>query len=374
LQKIYDLNTKDLTSNFYKHKPSPPLAEAYRWIESQKPAEIVPIKVISMDMHSYFQPCFVTYTSYQDNPSFDSMLHRSITNNLNGFNIIYTDGSKGPDGCGCAFYDKTGNYQRLFKLNKFNSIYTAEAFAINESLKYCSEKQISRVAIMSDSLSVLQSLQSRKNIKKTNSIIVDCIEMVSKMLQRGGTVRFFWVKAHSGITGNNIVDELAKRSVTEGQEVESFITRDEIVSFSKREIGTSTWNQLWKKSYTTKTTQYAILHPTVNSSLWYKNSIITRRFYSTIVRLKFGHARFPAHLYKIKVIESPSCRCGVEYGDLDHIFFECPLNEPQTEYLVSALVTKGIPLPTSILALLATEQYDVYRLIFGFVQSANISL
>lgn len=58
-------------------------------------------------------------------------------------------------------------------------------------------------------------------------------------------------------------------------------------------------------------TQYAFIHLSVSSKSQYIDYYLSRHYRSTMVRLKFGHGKYPAHLHRINLIESPACACDL---------------------------------------------------------------
>lgn len=282
--------------------------------------------------------------------------------------IIFTDGSKGADGCGCAFYNLANKQGRGFKLDTFCSIFTAEAVAIWEALKYANDNNLKDVVIMSDSRSVLSALVSKKRTEILDRIRVEIVELT----RMNTSVRLFWIKSHVGIMGNEIVDSWAKRAVDSGEYRGGKLSREDAAAFFKREILKQQWNNQWKTYAIDKATQYALIHPEIDFSPWHEDVKVSRRFYCTIARLKLGHARFPAHLYKIRILESPSCQCGEEYADLNHLFFACHLYTRNSEALWRSLIELGVTLPTNIITLLRDAR--TYDLLWKFVLESQIVL
>ncbi|KAK9739887.1 hypothetical protein QE152_g8626 [Popillia japonica] len=64
------------------------------------------------------------------------------------------------------------------------------------------------------------------------------------------------------------------------------------------------------------------------------------KFITTICRLRFHHNHLNGHLYRLKMVESPNCDCGVE-EDASHVFFGCERREAQTTELHLDLMNLG---------------------------------
>ena len=128
------------------------------------------------------------------------------TSKYNNFVSFFTDGSRINDKTGYAFV--TGDTTESNRLPSTCSVYTAEMYAVYRAIKFICNSDIERAVIFSDSLSVLQSIESFK---------VKCHYMtkLQKLLATSGKqIVLEWVPAHVGIHGNTCADAAAK-SATE---------------------------------------------------------------------------------------------------------------------------------------------------------------
>ena len=120
--------------------------------------------------------------------------------------LIFTDGSKIVDRCGCAFvaYLPEGPHVEGRRLPNFSGIFSAELYAIVIALRFVKSSNLRNVVIFSDSASVLQSLENPDP---------DCKYLIDiNRLLRGldYQVTFEWVPGHCGIPGNEAADAAAK--------------------------------------------------------------------------------------------------------------------------------------------------------------------
>lgn len=90
--------------------------------------------------------------------------------------------------------------------------------------------------------------------------------------------------------------------------------------------------------------------------------------------MKFGHACYPAHLHKIKILESNICENCNEISDLDHIFFNCRSYEQQSKKLLQSLIQLNVPCPFNIMYLLSTNDKTIFDALIHFVFEAKINL
>jgi len=226
---------------------------------------------------------------------------------------------------------------------------------------------------MTDSFSALQSLKFKKHVSKVHPLILKCLSYIIELKNSGSSVRMFWVKAHSGISPNEIVDKAAKRAIYSGDTRNDGVTKCDLIALEKTELYLQ-WNAHWRRCFTNRMTQYAHIHPTIPTQLWYEGHSIHRRFYTNITRLRVGHGLFPAHLHKLKMIDSPACPCGSPNGDMNHIFFECYRNNRQTKQFLQQLLELKITLPTDTISLLHTNRYEIYKVLYDFLRKCNINV
>jgi len=128
---------------------------------------------------------------------------------------IYTDVSKNVQEVGSAVAIFTGKElvtQLKYKLDNRCSNNQAEQLAIAEALQAIEKIDIEEnsprtAAILTDSRIALDSL---KNVNNHSYLIEEIRKRLSKLERSNSTVAFSWVKAHAGILGNELADQLAK--------------------------------------------------------------------------------------------------------------------------------------------------------------------
>ncbi|XP_050064946.1 uncharacterized protein LOC126553875 [Aphis gossypii] len=123
---------------------------------------------------------------------------------------IYTDASITNQRVGAAII--CGDTEIQLKLSDKCSIYTAEAMAILEAIKYFIQSvDDKRCIILSDSLSAITSL---KNINNPTDIARNIHNLCHIAHSAGKHISFMWIPGHCNITGNEKADEVAKLSYT----------------------------------------------------------------------------------------------------------------------------------------------------------------
>ncbi len=99
--------------------------------------------------------------------------------------------------------------------------------AILMALQWVEKVGQGKVLICSDSLSALVSLRSFHS-KAQQDILYEVLQLNTRISCKGCQVKFMWVPAHVGITGNELADRLAKRALTkENVEVQVNVSKAE---------------------------------------------------------------------------------------------------------------------------------------------------
>ena len=130
---------------------------------------------------------------------------------------IFTDGSKmlNAPSTGAACICPDLNIQIQKSISTKASVYTAECIALECALEIALENSEYDFLIFSDSLSVLQSIQTPSS---GNILINKYIHSIKKKYNnfkeahKDKYIKFHWVPSHEGIRGNEEVDSLAKEA------------------------------------------------------------------------------------------------------------------------------------------------------------------
>jgi ribonuclease HI len=155
---------------------------------------------------------------------------------------IYTDGSKNEQGVRSGVAIFTGKQlvtQLKYKLDNRCSNNQAEQLAIAKGLEAIAtidneENSPCKAAIVTDSRIALDSI---KNVNNHSYLIEQTRKRLPNLERSNWTVAFARVKAHTGILGNELADQLAKAAVR---------GKDKAISYSR--IPTSTlYRELEKK-------------------------------------------------------------------------------------------------------------------------------
>jgi hypothetical protein len=177
-------------------------------------------------------------------------------------------------------------------------------------------------------------------------------------------VVLIWIPSHSGIAGNEKVDEIAKEAVVCGDKYCFKNYCHDLLSLPKTYLR-KTWNSRWQSSSKTKGYKFAIIQPDIPRKTWFSKIGLSKMATSSIIRMRLGHCSSPVHLAKLRIRDSSICECGLEEGDLNHIFLSCPLYNHS--HLYRGLISRKNPLPTQMSTLLSSLDAAVYRFLAIFL-------
>lgn len=317
---------------------------------------------------------FVCKKIIKNNDDFLQFVHTEKSN----YRRIYTDGSKTCDSTKAAYYDSTAKFGRCFPLDQNASIFTAEVYAIYTALQYIRGIENStEFLIVTDSLSSLSCLENPKIAYKNNVYITRIRELLHAMKNK--KIEFIWVPSHSGITGNELVDSLMKIRTPDTIQVQSQFVPSVPMSdyFSMIKVRMfDHWSRDWEYTRQYKGKWYAEIQKNIPIKPWYfKLDSPTRKFITTMNRLRFGHGKFPAHLKRINIKSSPACEhCSCEEANLDHLILHCPAFNIQRLILIDGLmkIYKNQEIPRLLPSIL--QNLETYQEIYQYVTTTILEL
>ena len=184
------------------------------------------------------------------------------------------------------------------------SNYRAEAQALLTTTETVTQLKTrpKKVVLLTDSLSVLQSLASGNPKDYT---LRNVIQSLNSLTLRTTAV-LQWIPAHTGIHGNEVADQLANEGSKKQQP---------IFKLSYQEAKTLIRN----KRLADFKHQQDTLH------------LLSRHEQTMIFRLRTGHCRLRSHMKKSGIEKSALCPCGLEAQTTAHVLQSCPLHKRERE-------------------------------------------
>ncbi|XP_018359988.1 PREDICTED: uncharacterized protein LOC108759173 [Trachymyrmex cornetzi] len=142
-------------------------------------------------------------------------LHKSLDYRLNAI-TIYTDGSKEPGNpVGAGVYLSDLGISIAHKLPAQTSIFSAELWAIYQATLLARDCGHNNTTIFSDSKNALDAISNNKYFQR-NYIIYYIKQSILNASKEGTNIALFWIPSHSGITGNETIDSIAKDAAING--------------------------------------------------------------------------------------------------------------------------------------------------------------
>ena len=185
------------------------------------------------------------------------------------------------------------------------------------------------IIIFSDSLSVLQSLNSTKIDIKTNEYIYNIKKLYNTFIQQNGnrlSLSLFWIPSHLGVRGNEEVDKLAKEASNFDLPNVNAIPFTDMYDHFKRNAFVNTQNSI-KEIGQSNGKLYFELYYKQCKRPWYDKKCLTREFIVTINRIRANHYNLTASLSRVNIINCKKCRCGNDQEDINHVLWQCEVTD-----------------------------------------------
>ena len=324
----------------------------------------IPLKKFSVN------PIHLIDLDILNTPLYIRLSEPHIGPNENYENIIYTDGSKSTSGVGCAFINTSNNFFHLFKLHSACSVFTAELVAIREALNYTKINNHKSTIIISDSKATLSAIQSSKYNRKINLILFQIISVIKYLHLQHHSIRFSWIKGHSGNIHNNLVDYLAKRAVSAGVPlVEGLSTQDAIIIFNQGLY--RSWKAIWRETSRYKGLSLYKLKPSPGPPWFIYNPSSPRKEITLLNRIRINHTLTNSHLYRLSLSPTPFCTCSPIPATPEHLILQCPLYTIRRRELLKEILPHFRDPPT-FRTLIDCPSENLLRALVGFISSCNI--
>ena len=136
---------------------------------------------------------------------------------------------------GTAAYSLDLRVSFRYRLTSEATVFTAEAWAILQSLILIQDTGYFKAVIFFDSKSVLEFIGSNRLIN--SNYIIHWKRLLAISCSRGIKVTLVWIPAHRGIPGNEIANKAAKEATLEGRRDNFKLpTSNLILEASKRSV------------------------------------------------------------------------------------------------------------------------------------------
>ena len=148
----------------------------------------------------------LTAVGFSPDPNTNALVHCATASLVLALKI-YTDGSKNKEECvGVGIYIPDFKISISKRASDQLSVYTAEMLAVIIGLQWVEEVRPDRVVMCTDSLSILQSIQSTTTARE--DILIELNHSLLRLHRGSIDLQFCWVPAHGGVKGNQCADKL----------------------------------------------------------------------------------------------------------------------------------------------------------------------
>ena len=252
---------------------------------------------------------------------------------------IYTDGSKSTDGVGAGIavlINGNISQQLLYKLDDKCSNNQAEQLAILKALETLEDLQLNQnckrtIALYTDSKITVDSL---KNSKNHNPLIENIRITLNSLTNKNWTVAISWVKAHTGIYGNELADQLAKQAARSNEPVSyNKVPKSEILK-TLREESMATWETEWQATTNGAVTKQYF--PSISHRIAAKIPIT-----SGLTTMLTGHGRIKAYFHRFNITQDATCPCNEGDQTVDHLLLQCTKYNEQRNKFRNNVIIKG---------------------------------
>ena len=230
---------------------------------------------------------------------------------------VYTDGSKSADKTSAAYclYKDDQWYDKSFGLARDCTVFQAEALAIREGLREVTRHTCDVVNIFTDSLSVLNAINS---FAPMSPLILSIQELIRELEGRRVRVTIVKVKAHNNNVGNERADRVAKSHPC-GEITYNEIPLEHYYRRVQEQV-VHEWREQWERQQTVRRrkTYEFMKEPRTRLGMRYFVPSFHLTQYLT------GHGNFRSYLHRIGVLQTDRCEyCPDEEDTPVHRITSC---------------------------------------------------
>lgn len=234
--------------------------------------------------------------------------------------FIYTDGSKTENKVSAAMV--AGEQELRVDLLQHCSIFTAEAYALLMAVDHVTTTRQQKSMICSDSKSCLQALD---NLNTGHPLIVTILNRLHNLSNENINIKFCWIPGHSGFTGNEKADQVARRT-SQAEKANCKLPPTDIKPLIHNYIKEK-WQDEWNNQTNSKLYE---LNPKIDHIT---NTYIDNRWDQVIYsRCRIGHTRL-THSFLLKGERPPHCDVCQQTVTIKHVLTECPKYLPTKQKL-----------------------------------------
>ena len=252
------------------------------------------------------------------------MFNEYYDNNIDS-TFYFTDGSAEKNQVGSAAIGPDFSFKE--RLSDCCTVFSAEVYAIYRVMIHIKQKHVQQSVICTDSKSTLQAL------KRTDEVDHPGIFNIHKLvlsLEHDQHVTFLWIPGHSGISGNERADSLAKAGAKLAAPIPEPVALGDILHLTKLRFSSYLQDQ-WDQNHAEHLYR---IKPKLG--FWESSNQQSRKKETTLSRLRMGHTRL-THYHLFHRADPPSCEtCNVRLS-VEHILIRCPALRIERNQIINYL-------------------------------------
>ena len=260
-----------------------------------------------------------------ENPLFVSMLSREyISERYGDHTAIYTDGYRTPTGTGWAVHIPSRHISISQCCQNHLSSYFVEILAIRAALSWILENGNSsaKYVILTDFMSAIKSFHPKRGFCAVEQTTKEIFVLLHKLQIKDTATTLAWLPGHMDVPGNEEADRLARLAadnspVSRGNNTVAFLSLREAKSVLRKRCLDE-----WEHEYTMgeKGAHFKQFQDSVKTVL---PSPTNHTSNSILFRLRTGHCKLNAHLFKIGCVLSPNCESCPCPETVEHFILYC---------------------------------------------------
>jgi len=163
---------------------------------------------------------------------------------------------------------------------------------------------------------------------------------------------------------------LAKEAVLVGSPLNNHITIKELLSNFQKNYSDIDRKFIYEVKDTTVGKYY--IDNFIDIKFKFIRRIVNKKNDSkSLNRLVTGYSYTKSFLYKMKLVDSPNCKCNMAIQDINHIFWECPILSIERMVMYENLRKLKLQDPFSTEYLLGNLNKKIAAIICKFIEKSN---